>query len=68
MDKQGKNLIEVSADGIIMCTLEDKCPNKDNFKSHRWVAVEINSVYPSDDCPKFSQLQITCATCPKSFV
>ena len=36
-----KNLIEVSADGIIMCTLEDKCPNKDNFKSHRQVAVEI---------------------------
>ena len=30
-----KNLIEVSADGIIMCTLEDKCPNKDNFKSQR---------------------------------
>ena len=35
-----KNLIEVSADSIIMCTLEDKCPNKDNFKSHRQVAVE----------------------------
>ena len=46
-----KNLIEVSADGIIMCTLEDKSSNKDNFKSHRQVAVEIKSVYPSDDCP-----------------
>ena len=60
-----KNLIEVSADGIIMCTLEDKCPNKDNFKSHRWVAVEINSMYPSDDCPKFPNYKLPVQLVPK---
>ena len=50
--RKRKNLI-VSADGIIVCTLEDKCPNKEIAKSHRRIAVEIKGVCPSKEQPNF---------------
>ena len=49
-----KHMIEVSADGVIMCTNGINCTNVDiKCKHGKKIVVEAKSVYPSEDILKF---------------
>ena len=46
-----KNIIEVSANGILQCSFGDGCPNM-HIHGTRWIAVEIKSPFPQPNVPE----------------
>ena len=49
--------MEVSADGIFMCTKGDNCPNK-NLHGNRKILLEAKSPFPSEDNPELVYYEI----------
>ena len=47
------NLLEVSMDGIIECTIGPTCSNKRVPYKHKCIVVEAKCIFPSTDFPKF---------------
>ena len=60
-----KNFMEVTANGIIVCTLEDTCPNKEIGKSHRRIGVAIKSLCQIDQQPNFPNYQLLLQDVPQ---
>ena len=46
-----RNLMEVSADGILQCSFGENCPNR-NIHGDRRIVVEIKSLIPQDHVPE----------------
>ena len=56
--KTHRNMIEVSADGMIKCPQGSNCSNREIGDKHKRIMVKVKCLYPSDEFPKFPSYHI----------
>ena len=56
--KTCRNMIEVSADGMIQFPQGSNCSNREIGNTHKRIIVKVKCLYPSDESPKFPSYHI----------